>query len=76
MNPILRIRRDILRVSQVEMGLIAGGASQATVSRWENGELEPNLSQIALIRAEIKRRRLRWKDIWFFEVPSAPQRAA
>lgn len=66
MNPMLHIRRDVLKVSQAELGRIAG-ASQATVSRWEAGELEPNWRQLAETRAEIKRRRLAWKDSWFFE---------
>lgn len=66
MSPLLHIRRDVLKVSQSEMGEIAG-ASQATVSRWEAGTLEPDRTQLARIRGEVKRRKLRWKDAWLFE---------
>ncbi len=50
------------------MAAIAG-VDQATWSRWERGLLEPTLGQIASVRAEAKRRRLRWNDGLLFETP-------
>jgi transcriptional regulator with XRE-family HTH domain len=70
MSPLFHIRRDVLCISQVEMGEIVG-ASQATISRWEAGTLEPDRAQLARIRREVKRRKLKWKDAWLFE-PYAP----
>jgi transcriptional regulator with XRE-family HTH domain len=47
-NLLTRIRKAILQLSQQQMADVAG-TSQATVSRWEKGELEPDRSQIAAI---------------------------
>lgn len=41
--------------------------SQATVSRWETGELTPDLSQLDRIRSEAAARGLEWNDAWLFE---------
>jgi DNA-binding transcriptional regulator YiaG len=70
MNQMLHIRREVLRISQAEMAQIAN-ASQATVSRWEAGALEPSRDQLALIRSEAKKRRRPWKDAWFFDLAEA-----
>ena len=70
--PIERIRREILGISQVAMAAVTS-TSQATVSRWENGELEPDRSQMEAIRRAVRKRRLDWDDRWFFE---APERAS
>ncbi len=69
---MLSIRRNIFEVSQAEMATIAG-TSQATVSRWEAGQLYPSLPQMEAIRSEASRRGLPWDDGWFFS--GAPQRA-
>ncbi|WP_354117861.1 helix-turn-helix domain-containing protein [Bradyrhizobium sp. LA6.12] len=45
---------------------------QATISRWEAGIGEPSLRHVRLIRAEARRRRLRWDDRVFL----AEERAA
>lgn len=66
MNPMLHIRRDVLAISQAEMGAIAG-ARQATVSRWETGQLEPDRDQLGRIRAVVRERGLAWSDAWFFD---------
>lgn len=52
--------------------------TQATVSRWEKGELEPDRDQLAMIRDEAVKKGRNWSDLWFFEVPetSPSNRAA
>jgi transcriptional regulator with XRE-family HTH domain len=72
MNQMLRIRRNVFRVTQIEMAQIAG-VKQPTISRWERGLRDPDLSHLQRIRAEARRRKLRWDDGWFF---SAEGRAA
>lgn len=67
MNQMLRIRRNVFRVTQIEMAQIAG-VKQPTISRWERGLREPDLSHLQRIRAEAHRRKLRWDDRWFFTV--------
>jgi DNA-binding transcriptional regulator YiaG len=67
--PLKVIRKNILDLSQVEMAALTG-TTQATVSRWENGELEPDRGQLAMIRAEAAARGVPWNDTWFFEVPA------
>lgn len=69
MNAIPHIRKNVLNVSQAAFAAITG-ANQATVSRWENGELTPDLEQLRAIRAEAKRLGLEWDDSWFFETPN------
>jgi transcriptional regulator with XRE-family HTH domain len=68
MNPMLHIRTVVFRVTQDEMGQIAG-AGQAAVSRWENDATAPTRKQLGRIRAEAMRRGLVWDDSWFFEAP-------
>lgn len=80
MKPIEHIRKSILGVTQGDLGSIAG-TTQATVSRWEAGELEPDRDHMARIRREIVKRGHKWNDRWFFDVPrhprsSEPERAA
>lgn len=57
-------------LTQAEFGALAG-ATQATVSRWEAGELNPTLDQLRRVRAEAQRRKLAWHDSFFFEAPLA-----
>lgn len=68
MTPMLYVRKRVLGLTQAEMAEIAK-ARQGTVSKWENGELEPDRAQLGLVRAEIDRRGIAWDDRWFFEVP-------
>lgn len=68
MTPMLHVRKNVLALSQVEFAEVAK-ATQGTVSKWESGELAPDRDQLALIRKEIRRRRIEWDDRWFFEVP-------
>lgn len=69
MRPIEHIRRNVLRLSQVEMAELIG-VTQPTVSRWENGEFEPSMAAMEIIRATARARKIRWSDRWFFETPS------
>ena len=68
MTAIRRIRLDVFQVSQAELAQIAG-VRQATVSRWERGELEPSLSALERIREAAIARGLDWHDRWLFEAP-------
>lgn len=69
MHPIEHIRKNVLCVTQGALASIAG-VTQATVSRWEAGELEPGRGELDRIRTEAMNRRLPWDDRWFFEAPS------
>lgn len=70
MNPITYIRQEILKVPQTTLADIAR-TTQPTVSRWENGELEPDREQMKLIRQDAVARGIEWDDRWFFEIPGA-----
>lgn len=69
MNTVLHLRKNILKLSQAELAEVAK-TTQATVSRWENGELSPDLDQLTRLREEVLARRLTWDDSWFFEAPA------
>lgn len=73
MLPVEHIRRNVLRMSQAAFAEVAG-VSQATVSRWESGEWEPNRNELEQIRAAAIARGVPWKDSWFFEVPATDER--
>lgn len=75
MGPIEHIRKAVLKASQAELAAIAG-VTQATVSRWENGQFEPSREELARIRDEAKARGVEWDDGWFFDAPAEPERAA
>jgi len=78
MNPLLHIRKEVLGITQAEMAALTG-AQQATVSRWERGQLEPSRDQLIAIRDEVIRRGIAWDDSWFFTTPTppdVPERAA
>lgn len=70
MNPLLYIRKSLFELTQVEFAALVG-TSQATVSKWEAGELEPDRAHMDRIRRAAARRRLDWDDRLFFEVPKA-----
>lgn len=61
--------RRLLRLTQAQMAILTG-ASQASVSRWEAGLLEPSLAQLEAIRGEARKRAIAWDDSWFFERPA------
>jgi predicted transcriptional regulator len=55
MHPIKHLRKEVLKISQSELG-DAAGVTQATVSRWESGELEPSLSELRAIAAKFPKK--------------------
>jgi transcriptional regulator with XRE-family HTH domain len=66
MSVFKRIRIDLFHLQQSELAAIAG-VSQATVSRWETGELTPGYEELKRIREEAVRRGIAWDDALFFE---------
>lgn len=68
MNTVFHIRKNVLALTQVAFSKIAG-TTQATVCRWEAGELQPDLEQLRKIRNEVIAQGKPWDDTWFFEVP-------
>lgn len=72
MLPMAHIRQNVFQLSQTAFAEIAG-VKQPTVSRWENGEFEPNRDELERIRAAAIQSGKEWSDAWFFE---APQTAA
>lgn len=69
MTPISYLRKTVLNVTQAELARITG-ASQATVSRWEAGELEPNARQLRAIRDTAIAAGVEWNDSWVLDAPS------
>ena len=70
MNAIEHIRRKVFEVTQATFSGYAG-TTQTSVSRWENGEQEPGLEEMARIRAKAQELGIQWDDRWFFEAPAA-----
>lgn len=70
MGPIEHIRKSVLGISQADLARIAE-TTQPTVSRWENGELEPSRAEMARIRSAVAARDIAWSDSWFFEAPAS-----
>lgn len=71
---MLHIRKEVLKMSQLELAALAG-TTQATVSRWERGELEPGLSEMTKIREGAQAKGIEWDDSWFFEAPATGEAA-
>lgn len=67
-DPVAYMRRAIFKISQAEFAAISG-VTQATVSRWENGEGVPHLTELDRIRTAARERALAWNDDWLFKVP-------
>lgn len=68
MSAIRHIRRNILKLSQTEFGVLAD-TTQSTVSRWEDGSLSPRLDEIERI---IDRSDGRVRIADFLAQPAAP----
>jgi transcriptional regulator with XRE-family HTH domain len=66
MNILRHIRADVFGLTQIEFAALTGVA-QATISRWETGELHPGLPEMQRIRDEAIRRGFEWDDSLFFE---------
>lgn len=75
MHVVTHIRKNVLGINQSAFAAIAG-VTQATVSRWESGELSPDLAQLSAVRAEVLKRDLAWDDSWLFEAPVTAGEAA
>jgi DNA-binding transcriptional regulator YiaG len=73
MSPMLHIRKNVLQLSQARFAEVAG-VSQATVSRWERGQWEPNRDELARIRSWAKDNNVDLNDSAFFD--ATPGRAA
>jgi transcriptional regulator with XRE-family HTH domain len=68
MLPIAHIRQSVFKKTQAEFAALAG-TSQATVSRWENGELTPDTGNLDRIRQAAQANNIDWNDSWFFVTP-------
>jgi transcriptional regulator with XRE-family HTH domain len=79
MNSIQHIREKVMGLKQKPFAEIAG-VSQATVSRWETGELEPDRDNMERIRSAAIERGLELDYASFFKAPpnddAAPQAEA
>lgn len=75
MTPIEHIRRNVFQLTQAPFAEIAG-TTQASVSRWENGELSPDQREMARIRDAARERGIEWDDSLFFELPASEPAAA
>lgn len=51
MTPFKRLRKEVLKVTQKEVAKVTD-TTQATVSRWESGDLFPDAKQLAAMRAK------------------------
>jgi predicted transcriptional regulator len=69
MSAVEHIRRKVLGLTQKGLADVAG-VSQATVSRWEHGTLEPNRDEMDLIRRKAIEEGKDWDDSWFFVTPT------
>ena len=69
MRPIEHIRKEVFSVSQAVFAEIAG-TSQGSVSRWEKGDQDPDLTEMEKIRECARERGIDWNDRWFFEIPA------
>lgn len=74
LTPLRHIRRTILGVTQQRLAELTG-VSQATVSRWEDGELFPSLNEMSAIRNEAIRLGKEWDDGLFFSTPESSDKA-
>lgn len=75
MNAVRYIRDKVFGLTQAPFAVIAG-VSQATVSRWETGELEPDRDNMERIRSAALERGLELDYESFFKVPPDPEQEA
>jgi transcriptional regulator with XRE-family HTH domain len=55
MNTMKQLRREVLHLTQAQLAELTG-VTQATVSRWENGDLSPSLDELRRIKAKYGRK--------------------
>lgn len=72
--PLESIRKHIFAMSQVQFA-DALKVNQSTVSRWENGVLEPSRDEMRVIRELAIVLGKRWDDRWFFDGAPEPAMA-
>lgn len=75
-TPAQYIREDVFGISSQRAFAELIHYSQAQVSRFENGSRQLSRDAQERIRSAAKRRRLKWNDQWFFEVPDGSRRVA
>jgi transcriptional regulator with XRE-family HTH domain len=75
-TPAQYIREDVFRISSQRAFADLIHYSQAQISRFENGTRQLSRDAQERIRTAAKRRRIRWDDRWFFEVPEVDRRVA
>ncbi len=75
MRRIEFVRRRLLGLTQVDFARLTKVA-QATVSRWESGELAPTLSAVTLAKAAVLDRGFSWNDAWLDQISSGDENAA
>lgn len=73
-TPVRYVRRHVLQITQEELAAI-GGVSRPRVSRYESGRENPPYPFMLRVRAEAKRRGLRFSGDWFFETPTDAEAA-
>ena len=66
MSTLRKIRKDILGITQKELADLCA-VDQGTVSRWEQGTLEPRLSDLKKIREKAANDGASLHDSDFFE---------
>ena len=74
MKTVEHIRKHVFAMSQKAFAEELD-VNQSTVSRWEQGVLEPSHSEMDSIRRLAKKRNVYWDDRWFFEPPGASSAA-
>jgi transcriptional regulator with XRE-family HTH domain len=67
-HPIRHIREKVLGLTQAQLAELTG-VSQGTVSRWEQGKLEPTRDELSKMRDAAQRKGVEWNDAWFFDIP-------
>lgn len=75
MSAIAHIRKSVLGLSQAEVAALTG-VTQATVSRWEKGELFPNLRELGVLRQAAREKDASFDDRLFFDPPAVEATAA
>lgn len=69
-TPAKFIRERIFGISTQEEFADMLGCAQATISRYETGELRLSRDAQDAIRLAARERGLRWDNNWFFDIPT------
>lgn len=68
-NPAQFIREDVFGFKTQKAFADLLGYPQNTISRFENGTRRLTIEAQTRIRAAAKKRRIKWDNNWFFDVP-------